>query len=515
MRVHRVIHSRRGVVDYIKRKLFLQLDFRGVTLLSRVWIVSGSGVLAKELNPGSGGGVHRVNISDLPAGVHEVRYWRLGGGGAVPVRKIFVLRYNPNKWLVRRFYGLGGRSYVGNAMPDLKHYAADEDGYALPSACDGDDGLRDDISGGRFLARFLQRVVLRIIPYIAVPIMCATSFGAGMTMYKVPRHSKLMVIWHHAYDPRADTLYYDDIEPHITLEGGGFFDVSIGTTSIPPDTMEFILKSPDETRVTQGYWVRPRGPPGFETGEPVTVVLPSEDHPTTPAYTIPLKVKDPNDRFELTADSIKAALWAYVGGIQIGDTAKDSVMTLTSRTEAIMREKYGSLILNTSETGVDLADADSAKILIKSLRDPRYQKLITLINPRVRAPTTYHDSLNSIIIWGDYYMRGPPFFQIFGPILDTLKPVSSINEPEQGQSHYIVYPNPSFGEFYISFSDSFYFGDYVYIYDFSGRYVNRFLLSTLGRVRLRAVDSFGRPLPSGLYILKPRHGKAKVLIIRR
>lgn len=261
--------------------------------------------------------------------------------------------------------------------------------------------------------------------------------------------------------------------------------------------------------MTHGFWVRPSGPPGFASGEPVTVVLLCEDHPITPAYMIPLKFKDPDDRFELTVDSIKAALWAYVGGMQIGDTAKDSVMTLTSRTEGIMREKYGSLILNTSETGVDLADADSAKILIKSLRDPRYQKLITLINPRVRAPTTYHDSFNSIIIWGDYYMRGPPFFQIFGPILDTLKPVSSINELEQEQSRYIVYPNPSFGEFYISFSDSSYFGDYVYIYDFSGRYVNRFLLSTLGRVRLRAVDSFGRPLPSGLYILKPRHGKAK------
>ena len=536
---------KRPFKDTTKRKLFYKVDLKGVPVGSRIWVVDGGGVLWVDVGVPAGKNELAINVSGLKKGVYEVRYWRRVDLGITPQRDIIVIPYDPiiSGRGTAKLVCVGKR--VGYLMPPtavkkwknpycIKH---DEkniyenhwvDCYRTKKYI---KSKRNPLIRGkifRILTLIFAIPLMPAIPLVAIPFLFSPA-KAQLVAYSSPEapiykdeRTTIIARYTDMFSAREDTVITTLADSDAILdEGGPYMRIGLLPPSFPDyDTVYITIDVRDSIgghevhRTTTAPQPTCRGPPGFSYGVTAPVVVPCLSHHDIKAYSIPLKVYDPNDRFNLTADSLEAILVAYDGGMQVGDSVIERVEDV-SLEEAAMRGDYGSLVLNTSMTGVDFADIDSAKIIITSLRDRRYKKLITLISPSIRTPISWQDSLNSLVIIGGYYLRGPPFITRFGYATDTLTLTSSVKELEKNQSRYImrVYPNPVEGKSYVYFLGDISTAD-IKIYDIRGRLINILHPFGSGKYLWDLRDFMGKDVGNGVYIIKSGRNSQKVIIRR-
>lgn len=525
---------RRLLKDTSKRRLFYEVDLHGVPSGSTIWIVDSAGILHADVKVPSGRNKLLVNLSALRKGIYEVRYWRRYGFDILPQREIIVILSDP----ATTYYGNAEvvsfvGSYVGQLMPPIgeKNSEHEEQNDAPETFIHQnlEENDNDEPANPGRKTSFIRAFIYIFALLFFMPLLSSQA-SSQLVAYSSPEapiykdeRTTIIARYTDMFSAREDTIITTLADSDAILdEGGPYMRIGLLPPSFPDyDTVYITIDVRDSIgghevhRTTTAPQPTCRGPPGFSYGVTAPVVVPCLSHHDIKAYSIPLKVYDPNDRFNLTADSLEAILVAYDGGMQVGDSVIERVEDV-SLEEGIMRGHYGSLVLNTSMTGLDFADIDSAKIIITSLRDPRYKKLITLISPSIRTPISWQDSLNSLVIIGGYYLRGPHFISDpGGEATDTLTLTSSVQELEKNQSRYImrVYPNPVEGKSYVYFLGDISTAD-IKIYDIRGRLVNILHPFGSGKYLWDLRDFMGKDVGNGVYIIKSGRNSQKVIIRR-
>jgi len=522
---------RRLLKDTSKRRLFYEVDLNGVPSGSTIWIVDSAGILHADVEVPSGRNKLLVNLSALRKGIYEVRYWRRYGFDILPQREIIVILSDP----ATTYYGTAEvvsfvGSYVGQLMPPIgeKNSEHEEQNDAPETFIHQNLEKNDNdepANPGRKTSPI--RAFIYIFALLFFMPLLSSQASSQLVAYSSPEapiykdeRTTIIARYTDMFSAREDTVRVNLGRDSI-YTAGPYMLLDLPPPSFPDyDTVYITIDVRDSIggyevhRTTTAPQPTCNGPPGFSYGVTAPVVVPCLRYPDIKAYSIPLKVCDLSSRRPLTADSLEALLLAYDGGVRVGDSVIERVEDV-SLDEGGMRESYGSLVLNTSMTGVDFADIDSAKIIITSLRDRRYKKLITLISPSIRTPISWQDSLNSLVIIGGYYLRGPPFITRFGYATDTLTLTSSVKELEKNQSRYImrVYPNPVEGKSYVYFLGDISTAD-IKIYDIRGRLINILHPFGSGKYLWDLRDFMGKDVGNGVYIIKSGRNSQKVIIRR-